>query len=226
MNFQMLRLRRTYSNHSLCLLKNKIMRIACRNLTKTKVKSKLCMVILSIFSFFNLVAQGIEMKITGTYLNIPVGNDVRAKMMQLVVNGKLQREFAVQLAEDTVSYWVYADVSAFKGQKLKINYDGSPSAIKRIYQDDKINGADSLYKESNRPQFHFTVKRGWSNDINGPIYYNGEYHLFWQAFAFGLFLNVDYMYWGHAVSKDLLHWEELEPALYLDSLGSPWSALL
>src|SRR5436190_19177249 len=198
--------------------KIKIMRIACRNLIRT-VKSKLCMVLLLSFSFFNLVAQGIEMKITGSYLNIPVGNDVRAKMMQLVVNGKLQRESAVQLAEDTVRYWVYADVSAFKGQKLKIKYDGSPSTIKRIYQDDKINGADSLYKESNRPQFHFTVKRGWSNDINGPIYYNGTYHLFWQAFSFGLFFNVDYMYWGHAISKDLLHWEELQPALYLDSLG-------
>ena len=95
------------------------MRIACRNLTKTKVKSKLCMVLLSILSFFNLVAQGIEMKITGTYLNIPVGNDVRAKMMQLVVNGKLQREFAVQLAEDTVSYWVYAMYQHTKIKNLR-----------------------------------------------------------------------------------------------------------
>lgn len=143
--------------------------------------------------------------------------------MQLIVNGKPQREFAVQLAKDTISYWVYADVTEFKGQKLKINYNSSVNALKRIYQDDTINGADSLYKESNRPQFHFTVQRGWSNDINGPVYYNGEYHLFWQAFAFGLVFNVDYMYWGHAVSKDLLHWQELKPALYLDSLGSPWS---
>jgi fructan beta-fructosidase len=135
------------------------MRIACQKLIKTEVKSKLCMVLLLSFSFFSLVAQDIEMKITGSYLNIPVGKDVRAKMMQLVVNGKLQREFAVQLAEDTVSYWVYADVSAYKGQKLKINYDGSSKAMNRIYQDDKINGADSLYKESNRPQFHFTVKK-------------------------------------------------------------------
>ncbi|MEJ7738017.1 MAG: glycoside hydrolase family 32 protein [Chitinophagaceae bacterium] len=163
------------------------------------------------------------MKISKPYLNIPIGSDVRAKLMQLRVNGKLQREFAIQLAEDTVSYWLYVDVSEFKGEKLDINYPGSPKAIKRIYQDDKINGEDSLYKESYRPQFHFTVKRGWSNDINGPIYYNGVYHLFWQSFPFGLDFNVDYMYWGHAVSKDLLHWEELEPALYLDSLGSPWS---
>lgn len=111
----------------------------------------------------------------------------------------------------------------FRGQTITIACPSSPKALKRIYQDDHIHGSDSLYKESNRPQFHFTVKRGWSNDINGPIYYNGQYHLFWQFFPFGLLWNTDFMYWGHAISKDLLHWEELPPALMLDSLGSPWS---
>jgi len=199
------------------------MQTLSQNVLVRKINFKPCMVLFLVFSFSGLIAQGVEMKVSSRYLNIPVGNDVRAKMMRLMVNGKVQREFPIQLAEDTVSYWLYIDLSEFKDQKLTINYNGSAAAMKRIYQDDKINGADSLYKESNRPQFHFTVKRGWSNDINGPIYYNGEYHLFWQAFAFGLFLNVDFMYWGHAVSKDLLHWQELEPALYLDSLGSPWS---
>ena len=70
---------------------------------------------------------------------------------------------------------------------------------------------------------HFTVKRGWSNDVNGPIYFNNQYHLFWQAFPFGKSWNTGYMYWGHATSKDMLHWTEQEPALMLDSLGSPWS---
>jgi fructan beta-fructosidase len=165
----------------------------------------------------------VPMKITHRYLNVPVGYTSRMKMVELRVGGQMKREFPVQLAADTIGYWIYIDVSEFKGQRITIACPAGKDMIGRIYQADEINGSDSLYKESNRPQFHFTVKRGWSNDINGPIWYNGQYHLFWQAFPFGLSWNTGFMYWGHAVSKDLLHWEELPAALMLDSLGSPWS---
>src|SRR5665213_914500 len=179
-------------------------------------------ILLCMCSVFSASGQ-VEMKINRHYLNIPVGHHARMKLVELRVNGKLKREFPVQLAEDSIGYWIYVDVSEFSGQKITISAPAKEQSLKRIYQDDRINGADSLYKESNRPQFHFTVKRGWNNDVNGPIYYNGQYHLFWQAFPFGLESNIGFMYWGHAVSKDLLHWEELDPALMLDSLGSPWS---
>jgi fructan beta-fructosidase len=167
--------------------------------------------------------SSVELKITKHYLNIPIGRQDRMHIIDLHAGGKLQREWPLQLAEDTIGYWIYLDVSAFKGQKITLSGTVSRRALQRIYQDDQINGADSLYKESNRPQFHFTVKRGWNNDINGPIFYNGQYHLFWQSFPFGLIWNTGFMYWGHAVSTDLLHWQELDPALLNDSLGSPWS---
>ncbi|MDP4211843.1 MAG: glycoside hydrolase family 32 protein [Bacteroidota bacterium] len=167
--------------------------------------------------------QQVNMKITRHYLNIPIGYQAKMRLMELQVDGKMKREFPVQLAEDSIGYWIYIDVSEFKGKKITIFCPAGENALKRIYQDDRINGADSMYKESNRPQFHFTVKRGWNNDVNGPIYYNGQYHLFWQSFPFGLLWNTGFMYWGHAVSKDMLHWQELDPALMLDSLGSPWS---
>src|SRR5450432_1220886 len=170
-----------------------------------------------------IYGQQVEIRITSHYLNIPIGYEARMKLIELKVNGIVKREFPVQIAEDSISYWIYIDVSKFKGQKISISGSATEYALKRIYQDDQIRGADSMYKEANRPQFHFTVKRGWSNDVNGPIYYNGQYHLFWQAFPFGLIWNTGFMYWGHAVSQDLVHWKELEPALMLDSLGSPWS---
>jgi len=163
------------------------------------------------------------LKITKPYLNIPVGNQARMKLVKILVAGKLQREFPVQLAEETVNYWIYIDVSEFMGKEITFLCPATSHDIGRIYQDQEINGADSLYTESNRPQVHFTVKRGWSNDINGPIFYHGVYHLFWQAFPFGNNWNTGFMYWGHATSKDLLHWEEKPPAMMLDSLGSPWS---
>ncbi|WP_158750356.1 glycoside hydrolase family 32 protein [Acidobacterium sp. S8] len=144
-------------------------------------------------------------------------------MFQIRVNGLQKREFPAQLAELSPDYWIFIDVSEFKGQTITLSGESSQAALDRIYQSDKIQGADSLYKERNRPQFHFTVKRGWSNDVNGPIFYKGRYHLFWQAFPFGVTWNTGFMYWGHAVSKDLVHWQELAPALMLDRLGSPWS---
>jgi sucrose-6-phosphate hydrolase SacC (GH32 family) len=171
----------------------------------------------------SLSAQSRTMVITKHYLNIPVARAGEMHVFQIQVGGIQKREFPVQLAEHSPDYWIYLDVSEFKGQTIALSGPSSQAALEGIYQADKIEGSDSLYKERNRPQFHFTVKRGWSNDVNGPIFYRGQYHLFWQAFPFGVTWDTGFMYWGHAVSKDLIHWRELAPALMLDKLGSPWS---
>ena len=64
-----------------------------------------------------------------------------------------------------------------------------------------------IYSEKGRPQFHFSQRVGWNNDTNGMVYADGLYHLSWQCNPMqAAFAN---MFWGHAVSKDLVHWEEL-----------------
>lgn len=80
-----------------------------------------------------------------------------------------------------------------------------------------IAAADNYYGEKYRPQFHFSPEANWMNDPNGMVYYEGEYHLFYQYYPDSNIWGP--MHWGHAVSADLVRWQHLPVALFPDSLG-------
>ena len=81
--------------------------------------------------------------------------------------------------------------------------------------------SDSLYDlaaDPLRPRFHLLPHANWMNDPNGPIYWNGQYHMFYQYNPDGAYWGN--MHWGHAVSPDMVHWRHLPVAL-APTPGSP-----
>ena len=80
-----------------------------------------------------------------------------------------------------------------------------------------VEASKSYFQEQYRPQFHFTPEAHWMNDPNGMVYFEGEYHLFYQYYPESSVWGP--MHWGHAVSTDLIHWKHLPIALYPDSSG-------
>lgn len=71
--------------------------------------------------------------------------------------------------------------------------------------------ASKLAADRQRPQYHLLPAANWMNDPNGPIYWRGKYHMFYQYNPNGAFWGD--MHWGHAVSEDMLHWKHLPVAL-------------
>lgn len=89
------------------------------------------------------------------------------------------------------------------------------------YSNEYYQDNNTYNDEAYRPFIHFTPQKYWMNDPNGMIYLDGEYHFFYQHNPYRSFWG--YMSWGHAVSKDLIHWEHLPVAILADKSGDIFS---
>jgi fructan beta-fructosidase len=166
------------------------------------------------------------------YLHLPVKNGAPKRRVTInlrenrdggpdrtVLVDEVVREFDIELAEGEPDFWVFADVSAFKGKTIavKTTLPGGSKSLDALKLSDDVPNADKLYTEKHRPLFHFTSRVGWLNDPNGLVYANGEWHLFYQHNPFGR--EWGNMHWGHATSKDLFRWKEEGVALYPKKYG-------
>jgi sucrose-6-phosphate hydrolase SacC (GH32 family) len=137
------------------------------------------------------------------------GNNIHLEPVSWDVSKLMGKTVQLQIVDQASGDWGHIDVD-------DILQTDKPERLPVVTQ--------PLYLETLRPQAHFTARQwtidrlnpqqrqeGWLNDLNGLIYYDGEYHLFAQRWA---------KCWIHAVSKDLVHWTELQPAFWEEHEGS------
>jgi fructan beta-fructosidase len=175
-----------------------------------------------------------EFRIARKYVSFRIGGGdyERDTCINLLIKGKVVRS-ATGWRSDRLAPASW-EVSRFLGQDAQVQIVDEASGdwghinVDHVVQTDQPERLpvipEPLYQECLRPQFHFTARQwamnrlnpgmrqeGWVNDLNGLIYYEGEYHLFAQRWA---------KCWIHAVSRDLIHWTELEPAFWEEKLDS------
>lgn len=158
------------------------------------------------------------------YLRFPVKEGAPKRVLAVTIEGGPERRFDIELADGEPDWWAAMDVAEFKGRVATISADRLPEGsggLAAIDQGDAMRGSEGLYREPLRPQLHFSPRRGWNNDPNGLVFFGGEYHLFFQHNPYGT--KWGNMHWGHAVSRDLVRWAELDIALYPDEMGPMFS---
>lgn len=183
------------------------------------MKRSLCVIATFVALCFAQAAE-LSMKVKCRYLNLPISHEV--ERYRLTFKAKGVDDLSVDARLSAIpEYWVFKDISAYEGKTLTITFDGPEDALMQVYQADTIRDVASIYRERNRPQFHFSTRRGWINDPNGCIWHDGQYHLYYQHNPFER--EWGNMTWGHATSPDLLHWTEQPPVLFPDTLGTMFS---
>jgi fructan beta-fructosidase len=183
--------------------------------------------------------SSVEFTINQPYITFKIagGEDSTTLGVNLIVEGKeLMGSANIKFSESLVP--MSFDVRKMVGKKAKIliydnkdnnrgfisadDFRGSDTAVGTVFTPiPKVTLKDEWstfpqykrvgYNQSLRPQFHFSSRIGWLNDPNGMVYYDGEWHMYFQHYAKGNASGAKS--WGSAVSPDLVHWEQLPHAI-------------
>jgi len=160
-----------------------------------------------------------EIYITQKYLLIPVNIHGETTLVSFYADKKKIYEFMIPvITANSCDPDYYAPLPVYKWKNQLITITG---AVPSSFLEDIHLSEHLPAKPESRPKYHFTPTSGWINDPNGLVYKDGIYHLFFQHNPF----HVEWgnMSWGHAISKDLLHWKQLEDVMFPDEDGTIFS---
>lgn len=153
------------------------------------------------------------------YLLLPIQEEQDEAQVLLSTGSKDDTWMDVRLAQNGADYYVPFALGNGKTATVKIlGLKKDALAINLMRLSDTFDTTNTDYY---RPYYHFTPLYGWMNDPNGMVYKDGEYHLYFQYNPYGS--KWGNMHWGHAVSRDLIHWEHLDPAIARDPVGHIFS---
>ncbi len=161
----------------------------------------------------------IEIRQPLRYLLLPIQEDQPEVKVRLLGDTPEDTWLDIRLAVDSVDYYVPFPLSREKGCTLEIlHLKKSAVAWEKLILSDTF---DTSKRDYYRPAYHYAPDYGWMNDPNGLIYHEGVYHLYYQFNPFGS--KWGNMCWGHATTRDFIHWTHEPPALRRDTLGHIFS---
>lgn len=153
------------------------------------------------------------------YLILPIEEERPEAQLQLYSGKATDTWMDVRLAVGKTDYCV--PFALTQGKEAVVKIVGLPKdavALKEMKLSDTFDTTNTDYY---RPVYHHTPLYGWMNDANGLTYKDGEYHLYFQYNPYGS--KWGNMHWGHSVSRDLVHWDHLDPAIARDPMGHIFS---
>ena len=109
-------------------------------------------------------------------------------------------------------WWAGLDLSPWQGMTMEISCsfpEEAQEAFDAISLEAELKGMPELYHEPDRPQYHFSYRHGALGDPTAMVYYGPRQE--WHVFTIHNPFRGKEICWGHAVSTDLLHWEERTP---------------
>ncbi|MBO7640710.1 MAG: GH32 C-terminal domain-containing protein [Bacteroidales bacterium] len=165
----------------------------------------------------------VTLKADKKYILIPAANNGTNSRLSVEVDGVniLGNAQSARPAATDIQYYIPVNVEKYAGKDVTVKLTGIRTTD-AVY--DAIETSDELRNDPNepyRPLVHFAPAFGWTNDPNGMVYVNGEWHLSLQYNPYGT--THGNMHWGLSVSKDLIHWQDQPLVIAPDELGSIFS---